>query len=156
MGARGPQPKPTALAKLQGNPGKRPLPKNEPQPKRVLPRVPSHLSDEGKKEWRRISRKLYDLGVLTEVDLDALASYCEHWATWKQATAMMRQEGLVVETPNGYLQPSPWINIADKAFKNVLALLREFGMTPSSRTRVKVEKSEGPSEFEQFLARKTG
>ena len=46
----GRKPKPTRLKIIQGNPGKRPLNKNEPQPERRLMRAPSHLSEEAKKE----------------------------------------------------------------------------------------------------------
>ncbi|HZK10243.1 MAG TPA: phage terminase small subunit P27 family, partial [Clostridia bacterium] len=38
MATRGRKPKPTALKVLEGNPGKRPLNKNEPQPERKAPR----------------------------------------------------------------------------------------------------------------------
>ena len=43
MGARGPAPEPTALKILAGNPGKRKLPENEPQPQGT-PICPAWLS----------------------------------------------------------------------------------------------------------------
>ena len=42
----GPPPKPTKLKLLAGNPGKRPLNENEPEPEAVAPSVPAHLDDE--------------------------------------------------------------------------------------------------------------
>ena len=51
----GRRPKPTAAKKLAGNPGKRPLPKNEPPPKRTQPVRPRHLTREGSAEFTRLS-----------------------------------------------------------------------------------------------------
>lgn len=40
MAGRGRPPKPTAIKELEGNPGKRPLNKNEPKPKQTAPKCP--------------------------------------------------------------------------------------------------------------------
>ena len=51
-----------------GNPGRRPLNDQEPQPLRSIPECPSRLTEEEREVWNVVSRKLYDMGVLTEVD----------------------------------------------------------------------------------------
>ena len=43
MGRRGPAPKPTAIKKAEGNPGKRKLNTEEPQPLPGVPECPDHL-----------------------------------------------------------------------------------------------------------------
>jgi phage terminase small subunit len=52
----GPKPKPTELKIIEGNPGKRPLNKNEPRPPRLSPQCPNWLLPEAKKEWKRLGR----------------------------------------------------------------------------------------------------
>ena len=69
MAGRGRPPKPTAVKELEGNPGKRPLNKNEPKPKQTAPKCPSWLEPDAKKEWRRLSKELESMGLLTEVDM---------------------------------------------------------------------------------------
>ena len=72
MGRRGPAPKPTALKRLQGNPGKRALNDSEPRPTATMPRCPTHLQGEARAEWRRVARGLHDAGLLTQIDRAAL------------------------------------------------------------------------------------
>ena len=84
MAQRGRKPKPTAIKELEGNPGKRPLNDAEPKPERKAPPCPKWLEPEAKKEWRRLSKQLEQIGVLTEVDQAAFASYCQAYARWKE------------------------------------------------------------------------
>ena len=53
MATRGRKPTPTAIKELEGNPGKRPLNKNEPKPTKKAPPCPKWLEPEAKKEWHR-------------------------------------------------------------------------------------------------------
>ena len=68
MAQRGRKPKPTAIKELEGNPGKRPLNDAEPKPVRKAPPCPKWLEPEAKKEWRRLSKQLEQIGVLTKVN----------------------------------------------------------------------------------------
>ena len=156
MGARGPAPQPTALRKLHGNPGKRPLPKNEPQPRRAIPPCPRHLSKKAKAEWRRVSRELYDLGLLSNVDRAALAAYCTAWARWVEAEEIVQQKGMVIKTTNGNFIQNPFLSIANRAMDDMRRLMVEFGMTPASRTRVQVQKETTVDEFTAFLQKRQG
>ena len=65
----GRKPKPTALKKLEGNPGKRKLNTKEPMPGKGMPDCPKWLLPEAKKEWERLCVKLSEMGVLTEIDM---------------------------------------------------------------------------------------
>ena len=68
MAKRGRKPKPTALKKLEGNPGKRPLTELEPLPPISVLRCPNWLLPEARKEWRRLAPALINMGVLTLAD----------------------------------------------------------------------------------------
>ncbi len=78
---QGRKPKPTNLKFLQGNAGHRKIKKNEPKPSEVMPECPPFLDNIGKKEWNRFSKVLNGLGLLTEIDGTAFASYCQLYST---------------------------------------------------------------------------
>ncbi len=132
-------PIPTALKVLAGNPGKRPLNANEPKPAQKIPSCPRHLGKEGRKEWRRISAQLLKLKLLTEIDRAALAGYCVAWERWVESEEALRKMGMLIKTPNGYPIVNPLLSVATGAMKQMKVFLTEFGMTPSSRSRVTVE-----------------
>lgn len=148
MGARGPAPKPTALRIVEGNPGKKPLNHDEPKPTLGIPSCPMWLEPEAKKEWRRISRELDKIGMLTLVDGTALAGYCESYARWRQAERALTEHGnLTYETDTGYARERPEVGIAQRYLGLVKQFAAEFGLTPSSRTRITVpEKGNGEAE----------
>lgn len=178
MGARGPAPKPSALKKLAGNPGKRLANQNEPRPRAKRPKMPAHftptaggeISDKdyaaqqkfyeiARAEWRRVVRELSAVpGLLTRVDADALAMYCETYARWVIASQKLATDGMVVEmaTQSGgkYIAASPYMAIVNQCLKTMKQLLSEFGMTPASRTRIQVERPPEEDPFDEFLSRR--
>ena len=141
--AKGKIPKPTAVKVLEGNPGRRPLNVNEPKPKAIVPRCPSWLDDEAKREWERMSNRLDSLGLLTEVDGSAFAGYCQSYSRWKQAEEFVTKHGFVIKTPSGYLQQIPHVAIAQTYLKCMQKFCEEFGMTPSARSRLSGEDNSG-------------
>ena len=76
----GRKPKPTAMKKLEGNPGKRKLNTKESVPAKGMPACPDWLMPEAKKEWERLAKLMNQMGVLTEVDMAAFAAYCQSYA----------------------------------------------------------------------------
>jgi P27 family predicted phage terminase small subunit len=138
MTARGRPPKPTHLKVLQGKPGHRPLNEDEPQPDVVdeTPEPPKHLSGVARAEWERAYPMLARNRLITEADLTAFAAYCQAYGRWQEAEHMIAKQGLVVLTPNGFPVQHPYLAIANKAIEQVHKFLTEFGMTPSSRSRV--------------------
>jgi P27 family predicted phage terminase small subunit len=151
---RGRKPKPTRLKILQGNPGRRPLNGSEPRPDCVVPRCPPHLKDEARKEWGRITADLRQLNLIARIDRPALAAYCMAWSRWIGAEKNIAQYGeVLISRETGIIYPSPYLAIANKAMEQMRRFLTEFGMTPSSRSRLSVSPaSQEISEFEAFLA----
>ena len=152
MASRGRKPKPTAIKKLEGNPGCRPLNIAEPKPT-GSPVCPDWLEDEAKAEWERMGKILEDMGVLTEVDTMAFAGYCQAYARWKEAEEFLSQHGSIIRTPNGYLQQVPQVSIAQTNLKIMLKFCEQFGLTPSARSRITANKSieETTDEMEKLL-----
>ncbi|MBT6386690.1 MAG: phage terminase small subunit P27 family, partial [Alphaproteobacteria bacterium] len=55
---RGRKPKPTHLKAITGNPGKRPLNRDEPRPEIAVPECPPELSPAAQREWQRLVGEL--------------------------------------------------------------------------------------------------
>ena len=104
MGLRGPAPKPTAIRIAKGNLGKRPLNILEPRPREITPACPKHLDAEGRLAWRRLVPVLERMRVLTEADGIVLANLCDSYSTMVQAQRKLRETGMLLRTPSGYVQ----------------------------------------------------
>ena len=140
----GTKPKPTALKLIEGNKGKRTLPKDEVSLPLCEPTPPPFLCDDAKVEWGRVCSALYAAGLMTELDRAALAAYCAAYGRWAQSeraiNTMAGKDGmnaaLLIKTKEGNAIQNPLVGIANKARNDVVRFAAEFGMTPSARTRV--------------------
>jgi P27 family predicted phage terminase small subunit len=136
---RGRKPKPNDIKAVAGNPGRRQLSDDEPVyivPERV-PYAPRNLTDEARQEWRRVAALLMRARVLTEADLTALTLYCDAYGRWIEARRKVTEAGPVLKSAaTGALYDNPYVYHANRAHEQMLKLMVEFGMTPSSRTRV--------------------
>lgn len=140
---RGRRPTPTHLKVVTGNPGRRPI-KDTVEPEVEAPPCPAHLSAEAKAEWGRIVPELMGLRLLSQMDMAALAMYCQCYGRWQYAeqvlsgaiAEMQDQASMVIASPNGFPVQSPWLNIANRAMEQCKSFLVEFGMSPSSRARI--------------------
>ena len=149
---RGRKPIPTRLKVLSGNPGKRPLNDREPTPMSGGPECPDWLDDEAKAEWLRVSAELQAMGLLSTADRSALAVYCTAWSRWVNAEAQVRKFGAIVKSPEkGFPMKSPYLSIADQAMETMRKLMVEFGLTPSSRSRIRVPDGDAADELDRFL-----
>jgi P27 family predicted phage terminase small subunit len=142
MGLRGPAPKPTGVRVMEGNMSKRALPANEPLPFPGEPDMPSHLTREARKEWKRLVPILLGMRVLTAADGIALANLCQAHALLVEAHKAREKackgggSGLLMKTPSGYVQQSPLLGIINSQVEIINRICREFGLTPSSRVRL--------------------
>lgn len=136
---RGRKNTPTELKKLKGNPGKRALNEKEPQPDVEIPDCPEHLTGEAQKEWVRITGELKKLGVIANIDRAALAAYCMAWLDFVYASRMVDEEGEVITSEKGGKYMNPWVGIKTSAMDRLVRIGAEFGLTPASRTKLKVD-----------------
>ena len=133
---RGRRPTPTRIKILTGNPGKRPLNRNEPRPEPALPECPPELGPSAQREWTRLVGELSKLNLITNLDRAALASYCGAYALWAEATEAIQKFGTMVKSPSGYPMQSPYIAIANRQAEIMMRIASEFGFTPASRSRI--------------------
>lgn len=143
MARTGPKPLPSNVHRLNGNPSKLTADKLRQRdsvlPDVSIPKPPAHLLPAAKKEWERITPELEKLGLISELDMAALSAYCQAYARWVQAETRLKKlgdDGLIDETPSGYKQISTWLQISNRAAEQMHKFMGEFGMSPSTRTRV--------------------
>jgi P27 family predicted phage terminase small subunit len=141
---------PTALKIVRGNPGKRPLPEDEPTPT-LNAEMPAYLSPAAAQHWPIIAQQLSEAKLLASIDAAALALYCEAFARWRHASDQVAKFGPVVKAPSGYPVQSPYLSIANKAHEQMVKLLVEFGMTPSSRSRVSKVQNDDDDPYKAFV-----
>jgi P27 family predicted phage terminase small subunit len=165
---KGRRPLPTAIKNLRGNPGKRKPNENEPKPIVGDPEMPEGLSDAAKAEWCAMIPHLLAMRVLTPVDRAALAGYCYTYDIWMRASVDIREFGVLLKAPVMGRKGTPeedsviaWITkknpavaIANEALKTMKSYLTEFGMTPSSRTKISTPKDEAEDQFAKWLQTK--
>ena len=130
------KPKPTHLKVVTGNPGKRKLSKLEPRPKSKLPAPLAELNDDGRAEWRRLTKELGALGMTTGMDWQALTTYCVAHQLWREALRHVLDQGSMVRSPKGFPLQNPYMAVVNKQAELMLKLAGEFGFTPSARARM--------------------
>ncbi|MBI3936783.1 MAG: phage terminase small subunit P27 family [Betaproteobacteria bacterium] len=156
--AKGRKATPTEIKKARGNPGRRKLNTEEPQPPKVIVGPwgageataaagailacdvppPAHLDEHAAAKWRTMVLLLAEIRVLTSADLSGLANYCIAYSEVVQAQAVLATAGRYITNPEtGMTIKHPALN---SQREHILVMLRyeaEFGLTPSSRSRVK-------------------
>jgi P27 family predicted phage terminase small subunit len=131
MGKRGPAPTPTALKKLRGNPGKRALPQNEPQPAPATAAdCPDYLDAVGKAMWKRVAPELVTLGLLSVLDVAQLAAYCQSFSRRRAIEKEIRKTTVADALRQGLLRA------AREEQSLMMSIGGKFGFTPADRTRV--------------------
>ena len=95
------------------------------------------------------------LGLMTKIDKAALAIYCQAWARWGEAEAMVKEVQGWAKGAEYHKALRAWRKEAADAMRDLMRYLVEFGMTPSSRSRVRAEAppKEG-DELEKWLGKR--
>lgn len=141
---RGRRPLPTKM-KVQAISHRR-LNESEPQPTPGAPDPPEWLSPAARAEWDRVRPELERMGLVTRVDMAALAGYCTAYAHWQEAEAFIQAHGLTlaIRDDKGVLKavlPVPEVGISLKMLDKIRQFAGEFGFTPSARSRIEVPPS---------------
>ena len=154
-GQSGRRAKPRAIKELAGtfradqhNPNEPTLPVFD-----KVPACPKHLQGEARKAWRRTARVVVQMGILTEADLPAMEAYCVTYAIWKEAHEKLVEFGIMHRNASGRgFAPSPYLRVLEDTSKQMRGWMLEFGITPSSRSRVSKAKAEEEDEsFDDYF-----
>ena len=152
MGVRGTLPTPTKIRILNGNPSRRPLPANEPQFTPGIPDRPTGLSAGARTQWDGLVGEMGNSGVLRRVDGGALEMLCEDLAmldTLRKGLAAQAREitkkarekkqqisGNALTALSRTTEGRRTMTTIRELSAQIIIQRREFGLTPSSSTRV--------------------
>ncbi|HIF9075729.1 TPA: phage terminase small subunit P27 family [Photobacterium damselae] len=149
----GPAPKPTVLKLIQGNPGKRPINKNEPQPPKTKGKVraPRRFNRESKKWFNDIVKRAESMGVMTDVDDIGVEMLVDAYAEYLALCEIIENAGFVYVTKGTKGQKSikanPAVVMRADAWKRISSMLQQFGLTPSSRSKINTDKPESEGDI---------
>jgi phage terminase small subunit len=128
---RGRKPKPLALKILDGH-QKSLTNFNEPKFPKGDITPPSWLRGLALEHWNELAQILKDAGLLTVADRPALAQLCDEYALSRRAKGAQ----------------------LDKAKDRYRRMLVEFGLTPSSRSRIRSSIAQAKDKLQTFLEKK--
>jgi P27 family predicted phage terminase small subunit len=128
--------------------------KLKPKSDKVKP--PAWLDKIAKKEFKRIAKELEELDLITNVDINALAAYCDAYSDYVKCTKIIQEEGMMVEYTNKAAEtnkvPHPLLTKKKQLHEQMKALAVEFGLTPSARAKIALpKKEEKPKTEEEIL-----
>jgi P27 family predicted phage terminase small subunit len=145
-------PLPTHIKLVQGTARPHRLNPNEPKPPLAVPEPPTHLTEQEKAKFISMAEMLVRRGVMTELDAGALARYATAWCRWVDAEAEIKKRGLVVKTSADFVIQNPFLAVANRCMNQMAQIESEFGLTPSARTRIRMEELTGEIDpFEEYL-----
>jgi P27 family predicted phage terminase small subunit len=156
-GSGGANAKPTKLKKLLGNPGKRKLNDKEPKAVPGRPAIPAFVRGEARAWWPRICSMIEELGVLTKSDGLAVAALCSSIGQLVKAEAAIEKFGMIfatVDETTGVAthKVNPAVRVKSDALRHMNSLLGQFGLSPSTRSKLKIDAPSEPDPFESFLS----
>lgn len=127
------------------------------KPKADNIKPPAWLDSIAKKEFKRIAQELMELDLLTNVDINSLAAYCDAYSDYIKCTKIIQEEGLMVEYTNKAAEtnkvPHPLLTKKKQLHEQMKSLATEFGLTPSARAKLAMPRQEEKelTEFEQLF-----
>lgn len=135
MAAPGRKPKSSEERRFEGNPGHRPIPE-VPAVKPDMGPPPDFLTGEALKEWESRAPELHRLGILTVINRQMFAIYCSMYGEWVNDVREGTQES---------------ITRANRNAQQIRMYATEFGLTPSSITRVQWKEDDEEDEFKGII-----
>lgn len=128
---------------------------------------PVYLSKEGQRQYMKTGKKLQKIGVLKDTDLQFFSHYAaiegllveclEGMEAWEisidesaAAQGVKRPGRYMTRMKNGQVAINPFIKEYNRLLNLQVRIAPEFGLTPSSRTRIEVPKMEEVSIFAKF------
>ena len=150
----GRQPKPAAVKKAEGNPGKRKIPQ-EVQPAAEAPVCPSYFSKRAVKIWNDTTKQLEVMGLLFRADEQLLSAYVMACEDLVDSEETLQKQGRYIEDSYGNKKRHPAAVTRDKATAAIAKLGSLLGLNAISRARLALQKGkeedEGKKELEAFL-----
>ena len=140
-----------------------------------MPEIPAGLTGIAKRKFIELAKELVQMKVVTPHDRLVLEQISKEWALFKDLEKVIKKDGLFyhgtvtekTETtePNGdtavvtkvkitqnRLKAHPALTARNQAWTNIMKGLQECGLTPSTRSKLKVVKKEESNPFAKLLS----
>ena len=149
---------------------------NQLQPKVLpgMPEIPSGLVGTAKRKFIELAKELSQMKVITTHDTHVLEQIAKEFDLFKQLEKILKKDGLfyhgtrtekqTVDDPDGVkervvkvtileskLKTHPALTARNQAWTNIMKGLQECGLTPSTRSKLKIVKKEDSNPFSDFL-----
>ena len=135
---RGRKPVPTRLKVIRGNPGKRALNKNEPQPTGDLSDAPDWMTESQKAGWNYAIEHAPQ-GLLRKLDRSVLTAWVVAEDLHRKASELVEKFGMLTKAPNtGLPIQSPYLPVLNKQAAIMLKAGEQLGFSPASRSRIQL------------------
>jgi P27 family predicted phage terminase small subunit len=143
-------PKPTALKVLHGTTRPDRANSSEPTPPAGPVSPPSWLRGRARTLFKARAALLVGMKVATTADADALALYCAAYTEFIECDEFIREHGRsytsVGEGGITIRRPHPEVRMRADAWRRVQRMASEFGLSPSSRSKLHIESGEEPAD----------
>lgn len=110
------------------------------KPKADKVSCPSWLDGVARAEWQRIIGDLKELELVSNLDLTALAMYCDAYSKYRVASELVRKEGPVIEFRNATGAVNQVKHPAVEVMKTMAGIAKsygaEFGLSFGARARL--------------------
>ena len=141
---RGPVPTPTAILESRGSSVPARKRASEPKPKGRIGSAPKRLSGEEKSVWKQVIKDLEEMGVGRRPDTRILERYCVEFVLYWKDCEFIRENGTTYSLNDDSgnekcVAQYPQVGAMHKRAATLLRIEQEFGLTPSSRSRLHVE-----------------
>ena len=124
------------------------------------PEKPDYFDDDESQMWMQLCSDLDEMGVMSTDNRELMIAYCCAFGGWIKAKRMVAKLGQVIvsKKTDGTVvtRRNPFSVELHKYREEMNRLLPEFGLTPSSRSRLKSVKTEEEDPFQEWLKRATG
>ena len=125
--------KPTRLHLIEGTYRKDRSSPNEPQPELIIPKYSRGLSEAAKVYWDEVGNELYLMRILTRADKYLLRLLCDSLVNYDEDVKSLKKHQKIGSQT---LTIKLYSKLVRESWNQIMIALREFGLTPSSRTRI--------------------
>lgn len=116
------------------------------------------LTGDALAKWIETVPVLREMGLWSRADRASWVRYCVLYETFVRNKRMVDEHGdvmrMTTQTGAPYLQVSPYSTQMFAAAKEMLRIEQQFGLTPASRSQVKLSPKVEDDPFESFVARR--
>ena len=128
---------------------------SEYQPPSGVPECPEWLGDVGREKWvERIAVLSKTKDLITKLDGDFLALYCEAFEEFISSRQQIETEGSTCVSEKGGMYQHPAVGRKNKAIDRMRCFGALFGMSPSDRVGLNIGGEEEPDPLAALLKKR--